>query len=94
MAACSGREKVHEPCWTTIQEHVSLILFDVGADGTAEGLMSFWGEPFMAHVGKQVPRSIFRVQRHSELVARLVELIRQHRFTSSRRRTVRSNKED
>ncbi len=83
VAACSGREKVQEPCWTTIQEHVSLILSDVGADGTAEGLMSFWGEPFMAqHVGKQVPRYIFRVQRHSELVARLVELVRQNRFTS------------
>ena len=83
VAACSGREKVPEPCWTTIQEHVSLILSDVGADGTAEGLMSFWGEPFMArHVGKQVPRYIFRAQRHSELVARLVELVCQHRLAS------------
>ncbi len=83
VTACLGREKVQEPCWTTIEEHVSLILSDVSAEGAAEGLMSFWGAPFMAqYAEKQVPRYIFRVQRHSELVTRLVELVRQHRFTS------------
>ena len=83
VAACPGHEKVREPCWTTIHEHVSLILSDAGADGTTEGLMSFWGEPFMArHVGREVPRYIFHVQRHSELIARLVELVRHHRFAT------------
>ena len=41
---------------------------------------SFWGEPFMARAtGRDVPRYIFHVQPHSELVSRLVELERSYR---------------
>jgi hypothetical protein len=79
--ACPSREKVKEPYWTTIMENVSLILSDTGPDGATECLMSFWGEPFMAyHTGREVPRYIFHVQSHSELVPRLLELARSHRL--------------
>lgn len=79
--ACKGSEKVAPPCWTTIQESVSVIIADAGSTGRAEGLLSFWGEPFMAHTTERdVPRYIFHVQEHSELIARLIELIRGYRF--------------
>lgn len=78
-----GKEKVKPPRWTTVQESVSVIIADEGASGKAEGLLSFWGEPFMAHAtDRKVPRYIFHVQGHSELVARLIELVRVYRFTS------------
>ena len=81
--ACRGKEKVKSPHWARIQESVSVIIADEGASGRAEGLLSFWGEPFMAHASdREVPRYIFHVQGHSELVARLVELVRSYRFTS------------
>jgi len=81
--ACAGRKKVHEPRWTTIDESVSLIISDVGPRATTECLLSFWSEPFMAHsTKKDVPRYIFHIQGHSELVARLVELERTYRLGS------------
>jgi len=81
--ACPGKTKVREPHWTTIAENVSLILSDTGPDGPTECLMSFWGEPFMAyHTGREVPRYIFHVQSHSELIPRLLELARSHRMTT------------
>lgn len=80
---CKGKDKVKPPCWGQIQESVSVIIADEGASGKAEALLSFWGEPFMAHAtDRKVPRYIFHVQGHSELVARLVELIRIYRFSS------------
>jgi hypothetical protein len=83
VATCVGKEKVKEPCWTSIRENVSFILSDSGADGTTECLLSFWGEPFMARsTERDVPRYIFRVQGHSEVVARLVELERSYRFST------------
>ena len=81
MSACRGWEKVKSPHWRTIQESVSVIIADEGASGKTEGLLSFWGEPFMAHAtDRKIPRYIFHVQGHSELVARLVELVRMYRF--------------
>jgi len=45
--------------------------------------LSFWGEPFMARTaGVDVPRYIFHVQAHSELIGRLVELERRYRGTA------------
>ncbi len=83
VRACRGREKVKSPHWTKIEESVSVIIGDEGASGRTEGLLSFWGEPFMAHASdRKVPRYIFHVQGHSELVVRLVELVRSYRFTS------------
>lgn len=82
LEACKGKDKVAAPCWTTITESVSVIIANIGAKGEAEALLSFWGEPFMAHTTERdVPRYIFHVQGHSELVARLVELTRGYRFT-------------
>ncbi|MEQ8789941.1 MAG: hypothetical protein RIC55_26840 [Pirellulaceae bacterium] len=78
---CDGGQKVREPRWTALPETVSFILADVEQDGKTEALLSFWGEPFMARTtAQQVPRYIFRVQSHSDLVPRLVELERQHRM--------------
>lgn len=83
VATCVGKDKVREPRWTTIRENVSFILSDSGPDGTTECLLSFWGEPFMARsTERDVPRYIFRVQGHSELVARLAELERSYRFST------------
>ena len=77
---CAGRSKVREPRWTTIRENVSLILSDVTSGSRTECLLSFWGEPFMARVAEQdIPRYIFHVQPHSELVGRLVDLVRSYR---------------
>ena len=81
IAACKGATKVDPPHWTTIEESVSIIISDSGASGRSEVLLSFWGEPFMARtVERQVPRYIFHVQPQSELVSRLVELVRNYRI--------------
>lgn len=80
---CRGRDKVQEPYWTTIKENVSCIISDIGTEGRTECLISFWGEPFMARtVGRDVPRYVFHVQSHSELVSRLVELVRSYRIAA------------
>lgn len=90
--ACRGREKLRPPRWTAIEESVSLIIADAGSSGKTECLLSFWGEPFMAHtVERKVPRYIFHVQGHSELVARLVELARNYRFTGAASSSIETN---
>lgn len=81
IASCAGSAKVAEPRWRELPETVSFILADMESSGNPEALLSFWGEPFMARTtDKQVPRYIFRVQAHSDLVAQLVELERHHRM--------------
>jgi len=46
-----------------------------------EAHLSFWGEPFMSRAtGRDMPRYIFHVQRHSELIGRLVEIQRLYRL--------------
>lgn len=83
IATCSAGNKVRDPLWRKLEKTVSFILSDTRADGATEALLSFWGEPFMAHTTKtDVPRYIFRVQKHSELLARLTELERGYRFQS------------
>lgn len=83
IRACVGAEKVRAPHWTTIRESISVIVADGGPNGQAECLLSFWGEPFMAHSAeRQVPRYIFHVQPHSELLGRLMEVVRNHSFTT------------
>jgi hypothetical protein len=78
---CVGHEKVREPRWSTLPETISFILADTDAKGGTEALLSFWGEPFMAKsTDKNVPRYIFWVQRHSDLVSRLVEVARHVRM--------------
>jgi hypothetical protein len=81
LATCRGREKVAEPRWCELHESVSFVLGDRDADGQVEAQLSFWGEPFMARAtGREVPRYIFHVHAHSELVPRLVELARSYRM--------------
>lgn len=81
LATCRGREKVLEPRWCAMKESVSFVLADRESDGLVEAQLSFWGEPFMARAtGRDVPRYIFHVQAHSELIPRLVELERSYRM--------------
>lgn len=84
VARCAGREKVREPQWGELQESVSFILSELGPDGRLEAHLSFWGEPFMAHTtGQNLPRYIFHVQAHSELIRRLLDVHRQYRIRFS-----------
>lgn len=84
VAVLGGAEKVGEPTWCELQEPVSVITSET-EDGEVEALLSFWGEPFMARSGPQdVPRFIFHVQRHSELIGRLRELERGYRLGARR----------
>jgi hypothetical protein len=83
LASCSGREKVAEPQWRSLQEAVSFILCESSSSGKTEAHLSFWGEPFMARGGgRDVPRYIFHVQPGSELLPQLVELDRRYRYSS------------
>ena len=79
LSDCQGRDKVREPLWRPMKESVSFVIAD--RDGRPEAHLSFWGEPFMARlVGRSVPRYIFHVHGHSELLPRLVELERSYRL--------------
>lgn len=81
VAACSGARKVREPHWCDLRESVSFILTATQPEGALECHLSFWGEPFMSHsAGQNVPRYIFHVQPHSELIGRLQELERGYRL--------------
>jgi hypothetical protein len=81
VAQCAGAAKVRTPNWSPIDASVSVIVGSNPKTGRPEALLSFWGEPFMAHsIGRDVPRYIFHVQSHSDLAGRLVELIRNHRL--------------
>lgn len=76
VAACRGADKVEEPRWTSLGETVSFILAET-SEGATEAHLSFWGEPFMAHTpGRNVPRYIFHVLGHSELIGRLTDVER------------------
>jgi len=80
---CAGSAKVREPRWTNIDETVSVIFAGHAAGGAGDCLLSFWGEPFMSHAtNAPVPRYIFRVSRHSELVGRLADIERKYRLGS------------
>ncbi|MFI5398775.1 MAG: hypothetical protein ACHQ9S_24875 [Candidatus Binatia bacterium] len=80
LVACLGGEKVREPRWCELKESVSFILAEIEPEGVMEAHLSFWGEPFMSRsTGRQIPRYIFHVQGHSELIGRLVELERHYR---------------
>lgn len=78
--AAGGYAKLREPRWVPLShEAVSFILADTAA-GTTEAHLSFWGEPFMSRQpGFDIPRYVFHVQAHSDLVGQLVELERKHR---------------
>lgn len=81
ITACNGGSKVWEPRWCNLSKNLSFILADTQPDGATEALLSFWGEPFMAQsTERNVPRYIFHVQAHSELLPHLVELERNCRM--------------
>lgn len=77
IAGCTHGSKVREPRWSNLSKTVSYIMADSQLSGGPEALLSFWGEPFMAQsTERDVPRYIFHVQRHSELLPHLEELVR------------------
>lgn len=77
IANSIAANKVKEPRWCTLQKNLSFILADTQPHGATEALLSFWGEPFMSQsTDRNVPRYIFHVQAHSELLTQLVELDR------------------
>lgn len=81
IADCDGHHKVQEPHWCSLGKNISFVLADTPAEGAAEALLSFWGEPFMAQtIERKVPRFIFHVQAHSELLPHLVEMERNCRM--------------
>lgn len=74
---CASQSKVRDTIWTSISGGVSAIISDLDKEGKTECLLSFWGEPFMARTpSHNVPRYVFQVQNHSELVGRMVEVVR------------------
>ena len=82
VVACGGTQKFRDPRWRTLEEDLSFILAETAPTGSTECLLSFWGEPFMSRqVGRNVPRFIFHIKGHSELIGQLVELDRQHRLS-------------
>jgi hypothetical protein len=84
LAALRDKDKVREPRWTAIHENVSAVIAEVESGGGRECLLSFWGEPFMAHTsGRNVPRYVFHIQEHSELISQMVELERKYRLAES-----------
>lgn len=73
VSACNEGSKVQEPHWCNLSKNLSFILADTQPDGAAETLLSFWGEPFMAQASENnIPRYIFHIQAHSELLPHLV----------------------
>ena len=80
ITECSAAAKVQPPRWRDLPETVSFVLADFEPDGATEALLSFWGEPFMSRAhGTQAPRYVFRIAGHSDLIARFVEMEREHR---------------
>lgn len=78
---CPGRHKVQDVIWSSISGGVSAIISDIEKVGSTECLLSFWGEPFMARMpGRNVPRYIFHVQSSSELISRMIEVVRSYRL--------------
>ncbi|MEA1995138.1 MAG: hypothetical protein U9N18_03170 [Campylobacterota bacterium] len=78
---CKNSKKVLEPLWRVMDERISFIIAKNDLSKMTEVLLSFWGEPFMSSAtGKNVPRYVFHILGHSELVARLSEVERSYRL--------------
>jgi hypothetical protein len=82
---CRGAEKVLDPNWSELQEAVSFILAENRRSGGTEAQLSFWGEPFMARTTRDVPRYVFHVRAHSELIPQLFEMARRYRLGTATR---------
>jgi hypothetical protein len=81
ITACGGNGKLREPHWCALSKNISFILADTQPEGAEEALLSFWGEPFMSQsTERNVPRYIFHIQAHSELLPHLVEMERNCRM--------------
>lgn len=81
IAACDAGHKVEQPHWCALDKNLSFILADTHPHGETEALLSFWGEPFMSQLTeRKVPRYMFHVHAHSELLQHLVEVDRNWRM--------------
>ncbi len=84
IEALPKNEKIKEPYWSTIEDNVSIIASNIRQEKLTECLVSIWSEPFMLNIVEhQIPRYIFHVFPKSELLGRLIDLIRQHQFRLS-----------
>ena len=83
IAACATCHPVPPPIWTRLDSGVSFLIAETDlVDGSAEALVSFWGEPFMAsHQNHRMPGYIIHVRSHSELISRLREVERACRMS-------------
>jgi hypothetical protein len=79
-SAAGATAKLREPRWVSLSDQpVSFILADTASGGT-EAHLSFWGEPFMSRQpGFDIPRYVFHVQGHSDLIPQLIEMERRVR---------------
>ena len=85
VRAAGYESKLREPRWASLDgEAVSFILADT-VEGQTEAHLSFWGEPFMSRQpeGRDIPRYVFHVASHSELIPQLIELERRSRGRSA-----------
>jgi len=73
--------KIEPPRWGELDSGVSFLIGETDAvEGTAEALVSFWGEPFMAvHHDRRIPGYVIHVREHSELIGRFREVERAFR---------------
>ncbi|MGE0191596.1 MAG: hypothetical protein AB7T63_06085 [Planctomycetota bacterium] len=84
ISECAGSGKVIARLWRRLPETVSFILADINSTGKTEALLSFWGEPFMSRAADtQLPRYVFWVHAHANLVAQFVEMERRARTTDA-----------
>lgn len=75
LQQCHGFSKVREPHWCRLEKNLSFIFAERGLEGNEEALLSFWGAPFMSNAtNRDMPRFIFHVKNHSELLPHLSEL--------------------
>ncbi len=83
LQAYLGRNTMAPPAWADLDSGVSFIIAETDSiAGTAEALVSFWGEPFMAvHHDRKIPGYIIHVRSHSELIGRFREVERACRMS-------------
>ena len=86
IAKCSGGDKVVEPVWADIHEHIAFIVIDL-ENGKHEADISVWGEPFMAEYmdaesekPQGVPRYLIHVGSDSELIFRLRDVFNKFKY--------------
>lgn len=77
LKKCDCGDKVRPPLWGPISTNVSFVLGDVDGDGKDEAMLTIIEEPFASsNQGPAVPRFLFRVFSHCDLIASLEDMSR------------------